>query len=199
MVLHQGNISLYEITNLNDSKIRWTIEQHKNVNHYYDQYIPYEYHLRMVIYTAYELKDYFIKKYPSKNYFDWASTIPDVFYALWGHDLIEDTRTSYNDCAKNLGVTAASIIYAVTNEKGKTREERANDKYYEGIRKIENAVFVKLCDRIANVTYSKMTHSNMFEKYKNENRHFIESLGFNEVFVGHELYPAFDKLINLFK
>jgi hypothetical protein len=48
---------------------------------------------------------------------------------------------------------AADIIYAVTNDKGKNRKERAGVKYYEGIRKTPGAVFVKLCDRIANVQY----------------------------------------------
>jgi len=54
--------------------------------------------------------------------------------ACWGHDLIEDCRVSYNDVKDALGQEAADIIYAVTNEKGKNRKERANDKYYEGIR-----------------------------------------------------------------
>jgi len=66
----------------------------------------------------------------------------------------------------------ADIIYAVSNEKGKNRKERANDKYYEGIRQTEGASFVKICDRIANVQYSKMTGSKMFEMYKKENEHF---------------------------
>jgi hypothetical protein len=43
--------------------------------------------------------------------------------ACWGHDTIEDTRTSYNDAANHLGKDAADIVYAVTNEKGKNRAE----------------------------------------------------------------------------
>jgi (p)ppGpp synthase/HD superfamily hydrolase len=100
--------------------------------------------------------------------------------AAWGHDLIEDTRNSYNDVMQVLGQEAADIIYAVSNEKGKNRKERANDKYYEGIRNTPGAVFVKLADRIANVQYSKMTQSRMFEMYKKENDHFLMSLGFVE-------------------
>ena len=78
----------------------------------------------------------------------------EIGIACWGHDLIEDTRVSYNDCVKALGEIPASIIYAVSNEKGKNRKERANDKYYAGIRETPGALFVKLCDRIANVQYS---------------------------------------------
>ena len=40
--------------------------------------------------------------------------------ACWGHDLIEDTRVSYNDVKGQLGEEAADIIYALTNEKVKT-------------------------------------------------------------------------------
>jgi (p)ppGpp synthase/HD superfamily hydrolase len=97
--------------------------------------------------------------------------------AVWAHDTIEDTRVSYNDVKNQLGEEVADIVYAVTNDKGKNRKERAGDKYYEGIRNTPGAVFVKLCDRIANVQYGKMTKSRMFEMYKKENAEFIRQLG----------------------
>jgi (p)ppGpp synthase/HD superfamily hydrolase len=115
--------------------------------------------------------------------------------AIWGHDLIEDTRVSYNDVKDQLGQEAADIIYAVSNEKGKNRKERANAKYYEGIWNTPGAVFVKLCDRIANVQYSKMTKSRMFEMYKKENDHFVHALGYTPA---HELVTMFDYLEKLF-
>jgi (p)ppGpp synthase/HD superfamily hydrolase len=115
--------------------------------------------------------------------------------ATWGHDLIEDCRVSYNDVKEHLGQEATDIIYAVSNEKGKTRAERANDKYYEGIRNTPGAVFVKLCDRIANVQYSKMTKSRMFEMYKKENINFMIKLGRE---VGNPYEEMFQYLINLF-
>jgi (p)ppGpp synthase/HD superfamily hydrolase len=119
------------------------------------------------------------------------------FRATWGHDLIEDCRVSYNDVKEQLGQEAADIIYAVTNEKGKNRKERANDKYYEGIRNTPGAVFVKLCDRIANVQYSKMTKSRMFEMYKKENDEFIVKLGYDDTNT-HPYFEMFSYLVNLF-
>jgi len=153
-------------------QIDWILKQHKDTNHMYDTYLPYEFHLRMVSNVAQE----FIKYVPNHNDGE-TSFRDDVILAAWGHDLIEDTRTSYNDVREVLGHTPAEIIYAVSNEKGKTRKERANDKYYQGIRSTPGAVFVKLCDRIANVQYSKMSGSRMFEMYKKENPNFIECLG----------------------
>ena len=174
-----------------EEKIKWCIEQHTKTNHWYDEYLPYEFHLRMVAQAA---KD-FINLIPDSN--DGESTFRDnVMMAAYGHDLIEDTRVSYNDVKEVLGVRAADIIYAVSNEKGKNRKERANDKYYEGIRNTPGAVFVKLADRIANVQYSKMTKSRMFEMYKKENDHFINSLGGHPQ---HKLHPMIGYLINLFE
>jgi (p)ppGpp synthase/HD superfamily hydrolase len=168
-----------------EDKIKYILEQHRSTNHMYDTYLPYEFHLRMVANTAQQ----FIKLVRNPN------DIESVILAAYGHDLIEDTRVSYNDVKNVIGHVAADIIYAVSNEKGKTRKERANDKYYEGIKSTEYALFVKLCDRIANVQYSKMTRSRMFEMYKKENDCFITSLGYSQ---SHELSIMFIYLNDLF-
>lgn len=182
----------------------WILEQHSSTNHMYDTYLPYEFHLRMVNHVGQkfkhlldETKDYYTGD-PIVNPTIQVSLASACMVATWGHDLIEDTRVSYNDVKQNLGQEAADIIYALTNEKGKNRKERANDKYYEGIRNTPGAVFVKLCDRIANVQYSKMTGSRMFEMYKKENNHFLESLGFVEGH-GHPLGEMCHYLENLFE
>jgi (p)ppGpp synthase/HD superfamily hydrolase len=166
-----------------NNQIAWCIDQHRSTNHMYDTYLPYEFHLRMVATAAND----FIHLAPKHIQVN-------CLLAAYGHDLIEDTRVSYNDVKASLGEQAADIVYAVTNEKGKNRKERANDKYYQGIRETPGAVFVKLCDRIANVQYSKMTQSRMFEMYKKENPNFIKALGYSET---HELAPMFDYLNNL--
>jgi (p)ppGpp synthase/HD superfamily hydrolase len=173
-------------------KIEWCIEQHKKTNHKYDEYIDYEFHLRMVVATAAK----YLYLLPDSNNGE-ESFRDGVILGAWGHDLIEDTRVSYNDVKEVLGFYAAEIIYAVSNEKGKTRKERANVAYYKGIRETNGAVFVKLCDRIANVQYSKMTGSRMFEMYKKENSNFIQELGwFGDV--TDQLYPMFCDLQELF-
>ncbi len=108
-----------------------------------------------------------------------------VISACWLHDTIEDCRVTYNDLKEETSVFMADMVYAVSNEKGKTRKERANDRYYEGIRNQKYATFIKLCDRIANATYSKnksswdsseLTAQTMFDKYKKEQKEFREKL-----------------------
>ena len=186
------------------SKVQWCIDQHRNTNHMYDTYLPYEFHLRMVNQVATghkhlldDTKEYYTRDQIVNPNIQ-VSMLHACLLATWGHDLIEDTRVSYNDVKTHLGQEAADIIYAVTNEKGKCRKERANDKYYEGIRNTPGAVFVKLCDRIANVQYSKMTRSRMFEMYWKENDQFMTRLGY-EFNNSHEYSEMFDYLINLFE
>lgn len=170
-------------------KIKWCIEQHKNTNHLYDDYLPYEFHLRLVVAIANQFMDLI-----QVDWEDDAQNISEtIILSAWGHDLIEDTRVTYNDVKSVLGTQVADIIYALTNEKGKNRKERANDKYYRGIRETQGAVFVKLCDRIANVRYSKMTKSRMFEMYKKENEKFMTNLGYD----GNKNHPYFEMFIFL--
>jgi hypothetical protein len=83
-------------------------------------------------------------------------------------------------------------VYALTNEKGWNRADRANDKYYQDMKTITGATFVKMCDRIANVRFSRLMGSSMFEKYKAENEHFMESVNADD-------FPKMKQhLINLF-
>jgi (p)ppGpp synthase/HD superfamily hydrolase len=175
------------MTNIDKTEIgpvQWIFKQHEDTNHMYDTYLPYSFHLRMVTNAA---KDY-IHLLP-KN------LQHSALLAAWGHDLIEDTRVSYNDVKNELGYDAAEIVYAVSNEKGKTRKERANDKYYKGICDTPGAAFVKLCDRIANVQYSKMTKSRQFGMYKDENENFTNSL---KNYTGGDLEELFNYLNSLF-
>lgn len=189
------------------NKIQWCIDQHRNTNHFYDTYLPYEFHLRMVNQVAQDFKhllddklDYFTgKEFPAIHGVEPVTLKEACLLATWGHDLIEDTRVSYNDVKIHLGQEAADIVYAVSNEKGKNRQERANDKYYEGIRNTKGAVFVKLCDRIANVQYSKMTKSRMFEMYKKENEEFVKKLGWDGAKNEHPYESMFLYLVNLFR
>ena len=186
------------------NKQQWCIEQHEKTNHFYDTYLPYEFHLRMVNQVAQDYrhlldntKDYYTGE-PFRGLLQDKVTLQDAcLLATFGHDLIEDCRVSYNDVKTHLGQEVADIVYAVTNEKGKNRKERGGVKYYEGIRETPGAVFVKLCDRIANVQYSKMTKSRMFDMYKKEHQDFELMIG--RYTANKDLEPMFEYLSNLFE
>lgn len=142
----------------------FAIDAHASTNHTYDNN-PYSIHLTMVANIA-------------RKYID---IIPDqcqdeVLSACWLHDTIEDCRLTYNDLKNEFGENVAEIVYAVSNDKGKNREERAGNKYYDGIRRTAWATFVKLCDRLANIQYSKETQSRMLKVYQKEQENFIDCL-----------------------
>ena len=118
-------------------------EAHAAVNQFYGRDLPYSYHLDGVA----EL----VVRYGGEVCTR-AEDVPAVMFGAWFHDSIEDARLTYNDVrkrARSLGLdeaqafTAAEIVYALTNEKGRTRAERAGVKYYEGIRATPYAPMVK--------------------------------------------------------
>lgn len=177
--------------------------KHKEVNHKYD-YNDYSYHLKMVANIAEQFQHLII------NY---NSDV--IFASCYCHDLIEDTRLTYNDlkiklsdlvydcnlnsyfyhqdCEK-FAIEVTEIVYALTNEKGRNRKERANDKYYQGIRNTKYATFIKLCDRIANIKHCKL-EGNKLEMYKRENSNFINQLYIGEGLLYKEMFDYIDELL----
>lgn len=149
---------------MNSKIIAFAIQAHAKVNQEYDGF-PYSVHLCMVFNQAMQ----FISHIPKHRR-------DDVLNAVWLHDTIEDCRLTYNDILKISNREVAELVYALSNEKGRNRTERANEKYYKGIRETEFATFIKLCDRLANIIYSRETGSRMFDVYKQENEGFLKHL-----------------------
>jgi hypothetical protein len=152
---------------------------HQRVNQIYGKNLPYGYHLDMVAGEATEFGHLVCA--------DERDVVPIMFGAYY-HDSIEDARLTYNDVMKiarsfmdaEQALMATEIVYALTNEKGRSREERANEKYYAGIRATPYAPFLKLCDRVANITFScagkDADNLHMKEVYKKEVPHFLSSI-----------------------
>jgi hypothetical protein len=111
-----------------------------------------------------------------------------LFFGGYYHDSIEDARLTYNDVMavarqmmkEEQAYMATEIVYALTNDKGRTRAERAGEKYYRGIRETPYAPFVKLCDRFANISYTCSNDAGKSDRmrkvYKAEVPHFLESI-----------------------
>ena len=152
---------------------------HQSVNQIYGDNLPYGFHLDMV---AQGVHDYGHLVCASEH-----DVVP-LFFSAYYHDSIEDARQTYNDVLKlsrgmmteEQAYMATEIVYALTNDKGRTRAERAGEKYYKGIRETPYAPFVKLCDRLANITFScsgsNSDNLHMKEVYKGEVPHFLASI-----------------------
>lgn len=145
---------------------QFAINAHASTNHMYDTYLPYEFHLRMVVKNAKDF-DHLVPE----------AQLNEVLAACWLHDTIEDCRVNYNDILKLASPNVAEMVRACTNySRGRNRAERMPHFCYDDLTAVPYAKFVKLCDRIANVQYSKMTNSGMFDKYKSEHKEFREKL-----------------------
>ena len=152
---------------------------HASVGQTYSGQLPYSYHLGMVADAA--------MKYGAEVVTDEQDILPVVFGAYY-HDSIEDARLTYDDLMKVAkhfmteaqAYIAAEVVYALTNDKGRTRAERAGEHYYAGIRTTPYAPFVKLCDRLANMTHSFTAsdggNHRMRTVYQQEWEHFRQSI-----------------------
>ena len=160
--------------------IEWCIERHHVTNHMYDKYLPYEFHLRMVDEVRKEFQHLYMKPIIGEGlYLTVEGIIETVLrYACFGHDLVEDVRVSWNDIVKKLiessfskplAIFTADLIRSVTNDgRGRNRDERMPDYIYEEMKLQQYGVFIKLCDRIANVRYGLLTKSSKTEMYRRE-------------------------------
>jgi hypothetical protein len=177
--------------------INFCINQHDIVcNQKYDDTLPYSFHLGLVAKQVEKFK--FILK-PEEHEL--------VIMGAFGHDLIEDARTTYNDIKqfkfwKNTGYDSrdsyfkpelADIIYACTELRGHNRSERHGAEYLQGLKECRLGLFVKLCDISANVGYGILTNSSMVDKYRKEIPHLKEQL------YTEEFKPLWDNIENLLK
>lgn len=95
----------------------------------------------------------------------------DVDAAIYLHDTVEDTDTTPNKLKKEFNNRIASIVLAVSNERGWDKKEILF-KTLPKIWKNRLYIFVKLCDRIANTTNSKNGYDkrseDLFKRYSYE-------------------------------
>lgn len=87
------------------------VAEKAHANQTYDIY-PYIYHIRQVMGIAESLG------------YDESIIISCIL-----HDVLEDTDISYNDIKKSFGIEVAEIVYNVTNELGRNRQESKMKTY----------------------------------------------------------------------
>jgi (p)ppGpp synthase/HD superfamily hydrolase len=165
--------------------IEFCIDQHDNIcNQKYGKIHPYSFHLELVANQA----NLFGKILSKKE-------LELVTMGCWGHDLIEDARLTYNDIKDLVGDSVADIIYCCTEEKGKSRLERHSQKFFDELKQNELAIFVKLCDIIANVKYSILTNSSMYSKYQKEFPKLKENIYLEKY---DEMFNYLERLLNVY-
>lgn len=146
----------------------------------------------------YEFHTYMVYKYALK----YIHLIPekdraDVLAACFTHDLIEDCRQTFNDVRKATNKKVALLTSALTTiVHGHTRRDRAPRSYYKRIKKEEYADFIKICDRLANVSNSASKGHTMLLAYRNEMAKFKSHL-FREDYA--VMFDELDGFVNINK
>lgn len=91
----------------------------------------------------------------------------NLIAAAWLHDALEDTTLNYATIKKELGVQVAEIVFAVTDELGRSRKERK----VKTLPKLDNfldAQIVKLADWIANLRDVHRSRPDLLQMYQKD-------------------------------
>ena len=169
---------------------------HNKVNCSYGDNFEYIYHLDMVV--NYILKHSKIFKYDE----DIQITAISGFY----HDTYEDARLTFNDIKNATNYEVACVVLAVSD----VPEENRLMKHLMTMGKTVKdfrAIILKMCDILANGTYSKENGSSMYKKYLIEYEYrrpifklalkwYTEFLNMNEV---DKLWDELDMLFDFNK
>lgn len=153
-------------------------------NQKYSGILPYSFHLQMVE-AQYNKFEFLLTNKSDKD---------DALMGCIAHDSIEDARLTFNEIIKKSNKSVGDIVILCTEfSRGKTRDERKPVTFYAELDSDKIAVFVKLCDIIANSLYSCISNSSMFTKYKDEYEKKVRPLLFTE-----EYEPMFEYLDRIY-
>jgi len=143
-------------------------------NQRYDEIFPYEKHLDDVVDV--------LKRFGFSGKFIVAGYL---------HDGIEDDALSYNKIKKHFGLEVAEMVYCVTDEMGRNREEK-KAKTLPKTASNPDAIILKLADRIANAE-----HGGKVGMYTDEYKKFKEALFLNTPKEGLSMWQHLDTLLKI--
>lgn len=103
--------------------------------------------------------------------------------AAWLHDVLEDTKVTYEELKREFGQEMADVVYSVTDEPGENRKARKAATYVK-TKNNYHGVKLKLCDRIANVEACvRDERKDLFKMYLKEHEDFMCGLGLRRDYV----------------
>lgn len=169
------------MTNL-DEIIKWAIGRHVYFRSRYGKF-PYSVHLRLVHSVINDYRD--------------LCPVDFIIIVAAGycHDLME-IGIGYHEILKfTKSKEVAELAFALFNSKGRNRKEKNDAAYYKGIRDTPGAIFLKLCDRIANSRHAYATDQlDKLEMYRKENDEFYRELYTPEL---NKMFEELKTLLNL--
>jgi (p)ppGpp synthase/HD superfamily hydrolase len=107
------------------------------------------------------------------------------------HDIIEDTSLSYNKIKLHYGIDVAEMVYCVTDELGRNRDEKKR-KTLPKTASNQDAIILKLADRIANIE-----HGGKISMYADEYDTFKGVLFLNTPSDALSMWEHLEKLLKI--
>lgn len=191
----------------------YILDRHDNhCNHKYEQRdswceLPYSFHLLATekiatdfMQSVFEGEDLYNGLKGVKGEATLSTIIKQVAIA---HDCLEDARMNVSDLknalirnGRNTNFVntpeyrdfVVDCCYKLTDDKGMNRKQRKNEAWWSQLLKNDVASYVKICDRLANVLYSRLTNTEKFNMYKRENSEFVSH------FKSEKFSPILNKL-----
>jgi (p)ppGpp synthase/HD superfamily hydrolase len=104
-----------------------------------------------------------------KKYANNAENIDDLVSSAYLHDTLEDTNTTYEELICNFGNLISNLVKELTNN-DVLKKEIGKTKYLSMKMKSmsEDALIIKLCDRLDNVSSLYDTNKAFIDKYLRE-------------------------------
>ena len=185
----------------------WALDEFRYVNKKYDSCYDYKLHIDLCLKYAFKYK-YIIDKMIEEK------IVPDNFFecivvAICLHDTDEDCHSqTYNSIKQLLKAMykedkktvhiIMELVFSVTQYRGRNRAERYPPQYYYDIKALPGATFVKLCDRLSNLTFGALfsdlkkemlgEKESMFDTYK------LEQVGVKEKIYEERYKDMFDNI-----
>lgn len=103
--------------------------------------------------------------------------IEDLIIVAYLHDTIEDTDATYKEIENIFGLKVAKLVSELTNDK-KKKKELGKTKYLSIKMKnmSDDALTIKLCDRLSNISDLMYADEEFRTKYINETLFLINSI-----------------------
>lgn len=123
----------------------------------------------------------------------------DVLNACWLHDTIEDTENNARRLQHKFNTKTAEIVVAVSNVRALDKKEEILLTLVQIRKAGPLAIFVKLCDRMANGANSKSSiddkSERTFKRYKNEYTIFKYALQIDNEYA--EMWKELDEIFEI--
>lgn len=150
------------------------IAERAHLNQTYDEIFPYMKHIHDVVDV--------LKRFGFNN--------NKIIIGAILHDSIEDDALTYNKIKRHFGEEIAEIVYCVTDESGRNRQEKKK-KTLPKTATNQDAIVIKLGDRIANIE-----HGGKIDMYKQEYSEFKGMLYLNSPSDAKPMWEHLESLLN---